>query len=128
MKRLMYVVILSGLSFSCFGQSLNETKLHSLLIGNWVNLDDSVLTVSISRDSIIEFTNGVQPEADLYTYHITRHNCDQKTFQKSPTGYYLTEKDRDDGECHCGAIQTVSTDRVTITFPDDLLILKRIQK
>ena len=126
MRRLFYFTLLSCLSINCLGQALNETKLRSILVGKWINLDDSVLTVSISKDSIIEFTNGNQPESDLFTYRITRHNCDHKTFNKSTTGYYLTEKDKDDGECHCGAIQNVSRDEVTITFADDLLILKRI--
>lgn len=128
MRKLACIVFFSGLTVCCMGQTINESKLRNLLVGKWVNLDDSVLTVSISKDSIIEFTNGIQPEADQFTYKISKHNCDQKAFDKSTTGYYLTEQDKDDGECHCGAIQNISNDQITITFADDLLILKRLPK
>jgi hypothetical protein len=128
MRRLLFLLFLSGFSLGCLGQNLNEVKLRKMLVGRWLNLDDSALTVKITRDSIVQSTNGTYPEADLYTYRITRHNCDNKDSIKSPIGYYLKEKDTDDGECLCGAIQSISKDSVRITFTDDLLVLKRIAK
>lgn len=128
MKKIYYTLFFLVFSAACFGQSLNEAKLKSLLIGYWRNLDDSALTVKITRDSIIESTNGIYAEADLYTYRISRQGCAEKPLDKSPTGYYLNEKDTDDGERLCGSIQSVSKDEITITFADDLLILKRIGK
>jgi hypothetical protein len=127
MRKLLFMLILSGFSLGCLGQTLNEVKIKKMMLGTWINLDDSALTVNITKDSIEECTNGSYPEADFYTYKISRHNCNNSVSGSSPTGYYLTKKDRDDGECLCGVIQTVSADQITITFADDSLMLKRIR-
>ncbi len=128
MKKIIYSIFLLMITTACFGQNINETKLKSILIGEWRNLDDSALTVKITRDSIIQSTNGVYAEADMFIYHINRNGCHGKSTAKSQTGYYVNEKDTDDGETLCGSIQSISKDQVTITFADDLLVLKRIAK
>jgi hypothetical protein len=128
MKKIYYSMLLLLVSAACFGQGINEKKLKSLLIGEWRNLDDSALTVKITQDSIIQCTNGIYAESDLYTYHISRKGCQGNCAGKSSTGYYVNEKDTDDGENLCGSIQSVSKDQITIVFADDLLVLKRMSK
>ena len=98
-----------------------------MLAGKWLNADDSALSVNINGDTIKEFTGGSMPESDIYTYKITTHNCDHSELKKSPSGYYLEEKDTEDGECQCGSIQNISQDSITIIFPDDELVLARIK-
>ncbi len=127
MKKVFYSILFLLFSVACFGQHINEPKLKSFLVGHWQNLDDSALTVKITNDSIIQSTNGIYAEADFYTYRISRHGCHGNSTIISPTGYYLTEKDSDDGELLCGSVEFASKDQITITFPDDLLVLKRIR-
>lgn len=126
MKKVFYLLFFLLFSVACFGQNLKETTLKSYMMGYWLNLDDTALTVNITRDSIIQSTNGSYAEADLYTYRITRHGC-RGNRDKSPTGYYVTEKDSDDGESLCGTVLMASKNQITISFPDDLLVLKRIR-
>ena len=127
MKRLLSFIPFIALTITCFGQNVSETTLNNLLDGKWLNSADSALTVTISGDTIRELIGGTQPEWDIYTYKITTHNSDHREVQKSPTGYYLEEKDTEDGETECGSIQKITPDNITIVFPDDELVLARIK-